>query len=363
MNQILDHSGPKKPKAHRDAKDIEKIIKVYAIIMIVFAFCFIGKAAYTLTENKKIKNSQLAVDTSAEPRIVLNANNDLLDINASYSQAIDEVSYQWYRGNATMEDIHKCMENTNASSEEDNLENDDEEDLSNEDTIVTINDLQTIKGEGQNEVKVQKIGIPKGETTVYIIVKAVNGVSTEYIQNYYTDVGVDKIEPKIQVSVQGKKLIITARDETEIDYITYSINDENEEKISDRVDKKTIKTEIDLDETQDTKIQISAVDKSKNTGSYNKTIALYVSKPKIEFLAESDYSKIYVTVTYPKGLTKVEYNLNGKDYEKTFDNPEDAKEVEFDIETDEGDNVIVVKAYTEEESVYAEETGECTYTP
>lgn len=362
MNQILDHSGPKKTKVHRDPTDTKKIIKVYAIIMIVFSLCFIGKGAYTLTENKKIKNSQSNMIANTEPQIVLNANEDLLDINVSYSQAIEEVSYQWYRGNATIEEIYACMENSENSSEE-NAENDDEEILENEEKVIALGDVKTLKGNGQNDLKVQKIGIPRGDSTIYITVKAIGGVTTEYIQSYYTDVGVDKIEPKIQVSLQGKKLIVTAKDETEIDFITYSINDSNETTVSDRLDKKTIKAEIDLDETQDTEIQIAAVDKAKNTGVYNKTYALYVSKPKIEFLAESDYSKIYVTVTYPKGLTKIQYTLNGKEHEEIFDNPQEAKEVSFDLETKEGDNVITVKAYTEEESVYAEETGECTYNP
>ena len=133
--------------------------------------------------------------------------------------------------------------------------------------------------------------------------------------------------------------------------------------IKERKDKKTIETEIELSETEDTVLKICAVDKAKNSEIYDKTYALYVSKPKIEFLAESDFSKIYITVTYPKGLKKVEYDLNGKTYEEEYENPEDARKVELEVPTDVGYNIITVKAYTEEEQVYAEETGECEYNP
>ena len=57
MNQILDHSGPKKAKVRKNPEDTKKIIKVYAILIIIFALCFIGKAGYSIVENNKIINS------------------------------------------------------------------------------------------------------------------------------------------------------------------------------------------------------------------------------------------------------------------------------------------------------------------
>lgn len=362
MNQILDHSGPKIQKIHRNPGDTARIIKVYAILIIIFALCFIGKSAYTLSENKKIIDLQKAIAESTLPRIELQANNDILTINVNYKDAIEEVIYQWYRGDATLDDIHSYV-TSQGTSQEDN-ETDDEEVFVDENEIVALGEANNEKGNGKTQMSITNIGIPKGESTIHIRVRTRgNATETEYVQHYSTDVGVDKIEPKINVTLQGKKLLITAADETEIDYLTYSINDEQEVQIKERKDKKTIETEIELSETEDTVLKICAVDKAKNSEIYDKTYALYVSKPKIEFLAESDFSKIYITVTYPKGLKKVEYDLNGKTYEEEYENPEDARKVELEVPTDVGYNIITVKAYTEEEQVYAEETGECEYNP
>lgn len=365
MNQILDHSGPKKPKKYVNPNDTLRIIKVYTILIIVFAVCFFGKAVYSLSENKKIEEAMLIAEQNKEPNITLSANNDILSIDVSYGSAIEEVSYKWYRGNASLDDIHQYESEQNNQSENEQVdENDDEESAVDEEELIALGEINTEKGTGQNQMKLQNIGIPKGDTTIYVCVKTVGSSTlTEYVQNYYTDVGVDKIKPTINAKLQGKTLIITATDETELSYLTYSINDSDEQTVDDVVDGKSIQTEIELSETEDTKIKICAVDEAKNSEIYDKTYELYVSKPKIEFVAESDYSKIYVTVTYAKGLTKVEYVLNGETFEETFDNPEEAKEVNFEVPTVVGRNEITVRAYTEQEEVYSEETGECEYNP
>ena len=163
--------------------------------------------------------------------------------------------------------------------------------------------------------------------------------------------------------MQGKKLIITATDETEISYLTYSINEAEEKKIDEVENNKIIKAEVELDETQDTSIKICAVDSAKNTSIYDKTYELYVRKPNIEFAAENDFSKIYVRITYPKGIKKIEYIMNGESHTEEYDKPEDNKEVNLEVPTAPGRNEITVKAYTKEEQVYSEETGECEYNP
>lgn len=367
MNQILDHSGPKKAKAQKNPADTAKIINVYAILIIIFAFCFFGKAAYSLTESKKVKDSNMLAQQASEPKISLFADNDIVSIDATYKSSIEEVTYQWYRGNATLDDIHNCM-NEQQNNEENNEqpdENDDEETFEeNEEPIMAIGNPYTEKGAGQSQVKIQNIGIPRGQTTLYVTVKITgNQTPTEYIQSYNTDVGIDKIDPKINVALQGKKLIITATDETEISYLTYSINEAEEKKIDEVENKKTIKAEVELDETQDTSIKICAVDSAKNTSIYDKTYELYVNKPKIDFAAENDFSKIYVRITYPKGIKKIEYIMNGESHTEEYDKPEENKEVNLEVPTAPGRNEITVRAYTKEEQVYNEDTGYCEYNP
>lgn len=367
MNQILDHSGPKKQKKYVNPNDTIRIIKVYTILIIVFAFCFFGKAAYSLSENKKIEEAALIAEQNREPKITLFADKDILSIDVYYKSAIEEISYQWYRGSATLDDIHAYMAKIeeNTGDEEQVDENDDEETFQNDDeNIKTLGEINTEKGTGQNQMKVQNIGIPKGQNTIYVSVKTVDSSEpVEYVQNYYTDVGVDKIKPTITPKLQGKTLIITATDETELAYLTYSINDSDEIRVDDVVDGKSIQTEITLDTTEDTHVKICAVDKFKNSEIYDKTYSVYVNAPEISFEAEPDYSKIYVTVAYEKGIKRIEYDMNGETFEKEYDNVADTKEVRFEVDTVPGYNVITVKAYTEQEEVYSEKTGDCTYNP
>ena len=357
MNQILDHSGPKKIKMHKNPEDTAKIIRVYAIIIIVFAICFIAKGSYTVVNNNKLKKVS-NVSKYNGPLIVLKADEDILEIEVSYDSSIEEVSYQWYRGNVSLSEIE---EYENTETETDLNEEDDEESTDDENTIKRLGDPQTQKGTGENLIRLQNIGIPRGDTTIHIIAKAQGNVINEFVQNYHTDVGVDKIKPTIKIQTQGTKLIATATDETEMDFIVYSINDESEVQVKERLDKKTIKAEIELDTVKDNNLRISAVDKGKNTSVYTQEIAVYAGKPTIEFAAEPDMSKIYVNVKYEKGITKIEYDLNGEVNEIELDNPK--KEYEFEIDSVEGHNLLNVKAFTEDEEVYSEEAGELDYNP
>ena len=340
MNQILDNSGPKKAKARKNPEDTMKIIRVYAILIIIFAICFIGKAGYSIVENNKIIKSSYA-NQNQGPQIILNANEDILSIQVSYTEAIESVAYQWYRGNVTSDEI------------DDELQNDNE--------IKALGHVDPVKGNGGNQMKLDNIGIPKGNNTILVTVTTRNNVITKYIQSYSTDIGVDKIKPEINVKVQGKNIIVTAVDETEISKLIYSINGEAEKEITDRIDSKTIKATIPLSDAEENDIIISAVDKSNNTGSYNKKIDLYTGTPKISFTAENDFSKIYVNISYAKGIKRIEYEFNGEKFEKEFDNPEDVKDYELELKCIEGKNTVNVKAYAEQEEVYTEDSGECEY--
>ena len=357
MNQILDHSGPKKIKMRKNPEDTAKIIRVFACLIIVFAICFIAKGAYSLISNNGLGKK---VDDSGfdGPRIVLKADNDILEIEVSYTDPIEEVTYQWYRGNVSVAEIESF--DSNAASNSSN-NTDDEEVEEDENSIKLLGELQKQKGTGETIMRLQNIGIPKGDSTIHIVATAQGNVVREFVQSYHSDIGVDKIKPEIKIETQGSKIIATATDETEMDYIVYSINNDAEVQIKDRLDKKTVRAEIELDTVQSNNIRISAVDKGKNTSVYTQEIDVFAGKPTIEFAAESDLSKIYVTVKYAKGITKIEYEFNGEKSEEEFSTPK--KEYEFELECIEGHNLVSVKAYTEDEQVFGEDAGELDYNP
>lgn len=361
MNQILDHSGPKQARPGKNPADTLKIIRVYAILIIFFGIFFIAKGSYTLSKNKEFQKSQINDQKFAGPLIELYADKDELSISVSYDSSIESISYQWYRGIVTPDEIKEYEANREEKSNSSD-ENDDEIEEESDD-IAALGKLEEKKLSNEKNVKLEKIGIPRGDTTVRIIVRATDNTVAEYIQSYHTDVGVDKIEPEIKISLKGTVLTVIATDETEISKLIYTIGDKDSVEITDRQDKKTIKTEIVLDKVEMNDITINAVDKAQNTGTYNQEVELYVGKPQIDFDAEPDLSKIYVLVAYPKGITKIEYEFNGEKFVKEFDNPSENKEIEIALDTIEGYNRVDVKVYTEEEQVYAEDYGECEYNP
>lgn len=361
LNQILDHNGPQKSHVHRNPKDTEKIIRVYAFLIILFALCFIGKGAYSIYENNKIMGDIENSSQEQGPQIVLNADNDILSIESTYSAPIESIAYQWYRGNVTADEIENYEAKAETAS--DNSDTSDDEVQESDDEIKALGKGDFVKGNGDIQMRVDNIGIPKGNTTILVTVTARNNVVSKFVQSYYTEVGEDRIAPTINVKVQGKTLLVTATDETEISKLIYSVNGGNEEEVTDGTDSKTIKATIPISDTEENEVVISAVDKANNTGSYNQTFDIYSGTPKIEFSAEDDYSKIYAKISYGKGIKRIEYELNGEKSEKEFDNPADVKEYEIELDSKPGHNVVTVKAYAQEEDVYAEESGECDYNP
>lgn len=363
MNQILDRSGPKQARPGKNPEDTLKIIRVYAILIMFFGMCFIAKGGYALAKNKAYINEQKNVQKFIGPLIELYADQDELSINVSYDKTIESISYQWYRGVATPEEITEYEEKRKEKRNNQQTDEDDDELQEESNEIAALGEEQVLKLANENRKEIKKIGIPKGDTTIKIIVKAVDNNVAEYIQSYHTDVGIDKIPPEIRVTLTNTVLTVIATDETEISKLIYTLDGKETKEVTERIDKNTIKTEIVLDKVESNNINISAVDKAQNTGKYNREFDFFVGKPQIDFDAEPDLSKIYVIASYSKGITKIEYEFNGEKFTKEYDDPENNKEVEIPLNTKEGYNIVKVKVYTEEEQVFAEDYGECEYNP
>ena len=125
MNQILDHSGPKQARPGKNPADTLKIIRVYAILIIFFGIFFIAKGSYTLSKNKEFQKSQINDQKFAGPLIELYADKDELSISVSYDSSIESISYQWYRGIVTPDEIKEYEANREEKSNSSD-ENDDE---------------------------------------------------------------------------------------------------------------------------------------------------------------------------------------------------------------------------------------------
>ena len=319
MNQILDHSGPKKKKGYEKSvnfNDIRKIIKIFSIVILIFGIALIGNGSYGLYKNGKKSKSEVI----SEPLISVTENDGKLTINVTHDKAIEKVLYNW----------------------------DDEE-------------ATEVKGKGENFLNVENIGLMEDEHILYVTAIDSNGVQSNFEKSYYSEESNDTIKPKIDI-ITGNPIKVVVTDETALLSVEYSVDNNPVKTIyaTETDDKKKIEFEIEL-ESDDSEMTIVAYDTSNNKAI--KSDVKVLKRPKIELAAESDYSKIYVTVTSELGLKKVQYDLNGQIFAQEFDNPEGQTEFKFYIPTVEGENKIKVSAYTTNDDVFAETEGTCTYNP
>lgn len=319
MNQILDHSGPKKKQnaPTKNLNDIRKIIKVYAIIILVFGIALIANSAIAISGNKK----KPVANTVTKPIITVSSEEDNVIIKVSHDKNIEKIIYQWDDSNA----VEKKLE------------------------------------ANETEKTLEPVGIPAGEHVLKVTAIDVDNVESYFENTYFSEEGVDMIDPTIEIQSKNPKVTVIARDETALSFITISIDGQDEIRINatEQENKKEIKYTFEV-ESDETKYKVVAVDTSNNNASKSNVV---LKTPKIDFIAEPDYSKIYVSISSELGITRVEYDLNGETTGSDIDNPEDVKECNFEIPTVEGNNDIVVRAYTTNPEVVGKKEGSCTYNP
>lgn len=315
MNQILEYDNnrnngnPIKPSG--DGTD--KIVRIFAVLIMIFAIALIGVVGYGMFFSNNKEN-----DTA---QIVSKAN---VEINVDGNQAIIEVTHDKI--------IKKLIYSWNSSSD------------------------RTI--ECKEKYVKQEIDIPAGNNTLYIKVIDEAGEETEYSKDISADDGIDILNPIIELSVTDeKKLKISAKDETAIDFITIRWNEDDEETIYADEDSKEISTEIEILKGEND-LTVIAVDTSNNTTKESKSFK-GLTKPEIKVELVDDGSKINIKAKHEKGIKSVKYNFNNVDYNVDIGN-ENPKDIEFEQPLETGYNriIVTVNSIDDTETVF---DGECTY--
>lgn len=318
MNQILDYTPNKNSGGSSSGSD--KIVRVFAIMLVIFALCLGGSGLYGIYKNKEAEKVQEQKPTYATIETI--QEGEKVIVSVSHDKAIEKMIYSW-----------------NTSAE------------------------RSIQGGGEKNLE-RELDLPAGTNTLHIKVIDINGVETTYEDEFTAESGLDILNPVISINVvdgQGedklKKLKITATDETELDFITYRWNDDEEVKVEATEDSsKEISIEIDiLRGTND--ITIVAVDSSNNTTTETKSFTA-LTKPEIKVELSADLSSLDITATHENGIASVYYTLNDKPYEGTFD--DNPTTVQFTQALDNGYNriILTVKSIDGTETVF---DGECTY--
>ena len=310
MNQIL-YVEKKKKNKKQTTLEIDKILMFFAIAILVFGVVLVGEGTYA-TIKKSEYTSQVA---NAAPVASIEREGQYLVIKATHIKPIEAITYNWN---------------------------------GEKDTEVIIN--------GENRTSItEKIDLPAGNNTFNIEVTDVTGKSTTYNKEFSIETGRDIAKPKIDMNIVGNYIKLTITDETELSYVTYRWNDDNETEVKPTgADNKTIEVNVDILKGKNT-FTVIAVDSSNNTTKREETFEGR-TKPTIEVYADGD--SFLIIAKHDTAIDHIEYNLNGQDY--TVNNTP-GPEMQHRQKMVDGYNKIVIKAYSTEDTVETYE-GEYTYT-
>ena len=292
MNQILATSNPtsKKTKTKRSGgpADIKTIVRVFAIAMLVFGVFMIGTGSYAIYRESEANNSEITKPVITEK---LNEDSTAVILTVTHDKAIDRIEYSW-----------------------------------NEDEV------QTITGNGRKYIE-QEIEIPGG--TNKLNVRAIDTQGQEIsTQREFT------AEEIINLAVSGSKLKITAENETEIAYMTYRWDDEEEQRID--INATTVDQEIDIPMGEHN-LTVILVDVNNETITKEQKVK-GVTKPTINIETDDAGEYYLITITDETGLERVELNIRGEQRTITVENGE--KELKYKLQLNEGDeNRLEITAY------------------
>lgn len=312
MNQILfENEGIEKVGT-------KKIIRFFCIAIIIFGVALLGGGVYGIMQ----ENAKKAPVSRNKPSITVSVfEEDSIRIYVTHDKAIDRIVYSWNDG----EDI-------------------------------------TILGRNRESIE-ELIDMPLGENVLHLRVIDEIGIEETYTNTYvYSENGVDIQKPTIELSVleKEKQIKITAKDETEISYITYRWNNEEETRIDVTDESKTIiETNISIPRG-DNDLTVVAVDSNNNMETKIQKCKAY-TRPVIKTPRQFGQN-LTITVTDEEGLDYVEYTINGKKY-KWVSSTEDRKEWTHVQPLEPGENEVVIEAWNKAGIQAVSFRGKCKYTP
>jgi hypothetical protein len=296
VNQILDYNPSKSGKSSSSGSD--KIVRFFAIMLILFALCLVASGIYRIYSSNIVTGEEVA--TAPEAEITTVQTDSTLKISVTNTVAIEKLVYSW-----------------NNSSE------------------------TTVKGTGETTLE-KEIQLPAGTNLLHAKVIDVDGNETTYEKQFTAENGADILNPVITLKVTDeRKLKITVTDETELDFMTYRWNYDDEVEVKATGDKKTIETEIDILKGSND-ITIVAVDSSSNTTTETKNYT-GLTNPDITLTLSADKKSVTVAVKHENGIKGITGSLNGQDF--NVDGIEEGTtDLTFDLNLVEGTNQIKVVA-------------------
>lgn len=293
MNQILIiENRNKKNKRNSGPVEIKNIIRFFAVVIIIFGLCIISHSSYAIYRDSKGSNTENLATIS------LSRINDTLIVDVDSEYIIDKFKYNW------------------------------------------LNSAQTSVMEGMTNFQ-EEIFLPTQNDILTIILEDETGRAVTYTKEMLID-EMDIVSPQVEAVKQGASARITAIDETQIDYITYRIDDGEEIRVNkNNEDDTRIEYAVtDIPRGKHT-IYVTAVDSSGNFATCEAPIIVSSDKPKIEALTiDQEAGRIIIETSDVDGIASIEVNLNGAVYRMDDVNRTEAT---FSLNLQEGTNTIYIK--------------------
>ena len=289
---------------------LKKVIRFFSIFIILFALILVieGSFGYYKNKNKKVVIKET-------PDINIQRDNGTTILNITSNIGVQKVIYSWNDG------IEDSVEEGGKNNIEVKIP-----------TTIGTNDLNI------------KIIDSNGNTIVYNPVKISYEENQEENVNWEEAIKTDKTKPKVSIESVKGKIVITATDDVKMSYVTYSWNEEEENKITGLSDdEKTLTTEIDSTNVKKgtNKLIVKAYDKAGNVETVEKEVQ---GANGSEIKVNQENGELVVNVKNDINITKIEYNFNGE--EKTIDNI-NQKEYTFKLQMKDGENKISISAYAD----------------
>lgn len=266
MNQILMIEDKKKKKnKSRNSGPIEiaNIVKFFAIILIIFGLSFIGQGSYAIYKESKGKN------TKNLPTVSMERVNDTVIIKANSSYKIENLIYSWNEA---------------------------------EETKLSVDD---------NYIE-EEVILPIENSILNVKIEEENGRTVKYKKEFIIE-GLDIAQPSIEITEESTagNIKITATDETQMAYITYKVNHEEEIRIDKSETEDKVMNYILKLPRGENKVTITAADTSGNIGTLEKTI---IVSGKTSMNLKVENGKLVIIVEDPDGIKDIDINLNGVSY-------------------------------------------------
>ena len=319
MNQILmidnKPKQPKKrskgPKGSSGPIEIKNIIRFFAIVIIIFGLVIISHSSYAIYVDAKGNN------TDDLAQITITRFNDTITVNVQSTYVVNKFKYNWQ------------------------------------------NSEQTSITEDSTSFQIEGIILPSENNVLTIVLEDETGRAVTYTKEIILD-GIDIVKPIIETERgQGSSVIITATDETQIEYMTYALDDGEEIRIDKNNENDTVIEYVVTNiERGEHTLYVTAVDSFGNIETVETTVKISTDRPVINSIdVDKETGTLLINASDQDGLQTIEVNLNGAVYRMDDVNRTEAI---FTLNLQEGTNTLYIKL-TNVNGISAEGTTEFDY--